>query len=389
MPNGSHVICGSGDGTVAVLRIKPSSAGPDKKKTSSLVLVKQEKVEGEVYSVAIADEGGMSFFVGTSRSNIYKINFTSMQTDLVETCHYHSVNDVFFAAGSSELFVTCSNNDIRVWKTSNANELLRINVPNLTCLCVFIMKDGRSIVSGWNDGKIRAFSPTSGSLLYTVNDAHNNGVTSLRGTNDCRKMISGGGDGQVRVWKIKTTTATMTNKPNIMITMECAMKEHKSSVTSIEIRSNDRECVSSSSDGSCIVWDLNRFVRRQVYFRPTMFKAVQYLTDESQIITAGTDRKIGYWEGFDGSLIREIEGSESGSINGLAIAPISGEHFVTGGKDKVVKVWNYDKGTVTHEGIGHSGEISRVRICSNQQIIATVGQEGAIFLWKYPFGAKA
>lgn len=386
MPNGNNIIVGSGDGTVGIVRIKQTSAGKKSNpKGSSLVLVKQEKVEGEVYSVAIADDGGQSFYVGTSRSNIYKMNFTSMKADLIETCHYHGINDVCFAHGSSELFVTCSDDDIRIWNAPQAKELRRINVPNLTCYSVFVMKDGHSIISGWNDGKIRAYSPVTGTLLYTVNDAHNKGVTSLRGSSDCRKIISGGGDGQVRVWKIKTTTTTHTNRPNIMITMECAMKEHKSSVTCIEIRSNDQECVSSSCDGSCIVWDLNRFVRKQVYFSPTMFKAVQYLTDESQVLTCGTDRKIGYWEVFDGSLIREIQGSPSGAINGLAIAPISGGHFVTGGADKLIRVWDYDHGNVTNSGTGHSGEISRVRICSNQKIIASVGQEGAIFLWKYPY----
>lgn len=387
MPNGGNIIVGSGDGTVGIIRIKQLSANGKKSapKTPSLVLVKQEKVEGEVYSVAIADDGGRSFYVGTSRSNIYKMNFTSMEAELIETCHYHGINDVCFANGSSELFVTCSDDDIRIWNSHEAKELRRINVPNLTCYSVFVMKDGHSVISGWNDGKIRAYSPVTGTLLYTVNDAHNKGVTSLRGSSDCRKIISGGGDGQVRVWKIKTTTTTHTNRPNIMITMECAMKEHKSAVTCIEIRSNDQECVSSSCDGSCIVWDLHRFVRKQVYFSPTMFKAVQYLTDESQVLTCGTDRKIGYWEVFDGSLIREIQASPSGAINGLAIAPISGEHYVTGGADKLIRVWHYDRGNVTHVGTGHSGEISRVRICSNQKVIASVGQEGAIFLWKYPY----
>ena len=34
------------------------------------------------------------------------------------------------------------------------------------------------------------------------------------------------------------------------------LKEHKAEVTSIAVRKNNNECVSSSSDGTCIVWDL-------------------------------------------------------------------------------------------------------------------------------------
>ena len=49
--------------------------------------------------------------------------------------------------------------------------------------------------------------------------------------------------------------------------------------------------------------------------------------------------KIGYWETYDGSQIRELEGSQTDSINGM---DINGSYFVTGGGDKLVKVrWSY------------------------------------------------
>ena len=42
---------------------------------------------------------------------------------------------------------------------------------------------------------------------------------------------------------------------------------------------------------------------------------VAYHPEEYQILTSGTDRKIVYWETFDGSQIRELDGSETGGIN--------------------------------------------------------------------------
>lgn len=64
------------------------------------------------------------------------------------------------------------------------------------------MRDGKSIISGWEDGKIRAFYPQSGKLMYIINDAHMNGVTSIATTSDCSRIISGGMEGEIRVWKI-------------------------------------------------------------------------------------------------------------------------------------------------------------------------------------------
>ena len=67
-------------------------------------------------------------------------------------------------------------------------------MPNLECHCVTFMGDGRSIVSGWNDGKIRAFLPQSGKLMYVISDAHIHGVTSITTTSDYKRIVSGGSE---------------------------------------------------------------------------------------------------------------------------------------------------------------------------------------------------
>ena len=56
-----------------------------------------------------------------------------------------------------------------------------------------------------------------------------------------------------------------------------------------------------------------------------------------------------------------LDGSDSGEVNALAITK-EGEHFVSGGEDKRIKVWDYDEGICYYTGIGHSGNITRVRI---------------------------
>ncbi len=56
-----------------------------------------------------------------------------------------------------------------------------------------------------------------------------------------------------------------------------------------------------------------------------------------------------------------LDGSDTGEINALAITK-EGEHFVSGGEDKMIKVWNYDEGIKYFVGHGHSGSITRVRL---------------------------
>jgi len=354
------LLLGSGDGTLA------------KVGSRDFLVRKEAKVMGAVTSISLTADS-THFFCGTSKATIYWCNTDDISPELRNTCHYERINDICFPSGYSELFATCSLNDIRVWNTKTRQELLRIEVPGLECHCIFFSSDGKSILSGWNDGKIRSFLPQSGKLLYAVNDAHNHGVTSISGTSDCQKIVSGGMEGEVRVWRIGRQTQVM----------EGSLKEHRGRVSDIKINKADTQAVSSSFDGSCIIWDIITNTRVMCLFESTMFKQVLYHPDESQVLTTGSNRKITYWDCFDGQAIRMLDGSETGEIDALAITE-NGEHFVSGGQDKRVKLWDYDEGICYYNGVGHSGDITKIQISPDQRTLVSVGTEGAIFMWHMP-----
>lgn len=112
--------------------------------------------------------------------------------------------------------------------------------------------------------------------------------------------------------------------------MEASLKEHRGRVDDVRINKNDTQAVSASFDGSCIIWDIVTHTRIMCLFESTMFKCVVYHPDESQLLTTGSDRKVTYWDCFDGQAIRMLDGSSTGEVNALAITS-EGEHFVSGG----------------------------------------------------------
>ncbi|GCB71109.1 cilia- and flagella-associated protein 52 isoform X1 [Scyliorhinus torazame] len=355
------ILVGSGDGVVALC------------KAPNFKPLKKVQVEGGISSISLRGQGHQ-FFVGTFTSQIYRFNFTEFKEELITTCHSDAVLDVAFPCGTSDLFGTCSKGEIRIWHTPTNKELLRIVVPNMTCNAIEFMQDGKSIISAWNDGKVRAFTPETGKLMYTIHNAHADGVTAIAATSDCKKIISGGGEGQVRVWEISSKCYKFT----------AGLKEHTSNVSCIKMKKNDKECVTASFDGTCIIWDIVRYARNQMILANTLFKCVCYHPEEYQIITSGKDRKIGYWEVYDGSAIRELDGSLSGSVNGMDITA-NGDCFVTGGEDKLIKFWGYNEGEVTHIGVGHSGTINRIKISPSMKHMISVSSDGAILRWRYPY----
>ncbi|CAG5947586.1 cilia- and flagella-associated protein 52 [Menidia menidia] len=355
-----HLLLGTGSDTLALCT------------TTNFKTLKTVKLEKGVTSIAVREDE-QQFFVGTEAAQMYRLNYENFEAELMSTSHSSAVNDVAIPFATSELFATCSHEDIRLWHKDRPKELLRITVPNVTCNSLDFMANGQSIISAWNDNKIRVFTPKSGRLMLIINNAHKMGVTAIAGSKDCKRIVSGGGDGQVRVWELL---------PHGHRLLEI-MKEHKATVSCVQIKSNDKECITASSDGACIVWDIVRFVSLQMMIANTLFRTVCYHPEEYQIITSGTDRKVAYWDVYDGSIIRELEGSQSGAINGMHITH-DGKYFVTGGDDKLVKVWDFMEGEITHVGIAHGGSITSMKICSNSNILVSTSADGAVLRWKFP-----
>ncbi len=215
LPNGDLLV-GAGDGSIGKIGFQ------DMKVKSGA------QVAGAVTSFSLTADGTHTF-IGSDKATIYWSDTDTLNPELRNTCHYERINDIAFPHGYSQVFATCSLNDIRVWNSVSRQELLRIEVPGLECFSIEFMRDGKSIVSGWSDGKIRAFLPQSGKLFYVVNDAHNHGVTAVALTSDCERIVSGGMEGEVRIWKIGSQTQVM----------EVSLKEHRGRVSDIRINQND------------------------------------------------------------------------------------------------------------------------------------------------------
>ena len=148
-----NILVGAGDGTIAYLN--PSLNAVAGKRATTL---------GGVSSICL-HPGGTKFIIGTNQCNQYNVSYDLNDVVMVSSCHFGPVHAVTFPDGCSDLVISSSVGDVRIWNTKSTQELLRIQVPNLDCLCVIVTKSGSSIVTGWTDGKIRAFYPETGAQI--------------------------------------------------------------------------------------------------------------------------------------------------------------------------------------------------------------------------------
>ena len=361
LPSGGMVV-GTGDGSVVLM-------DPARK------VVKTVKVRGGVTSLTLT-RAGDHFFVGTEVSQLYLMSARDLEHELRMTCHTGRVTGVAFPTSFSDLFATCAAHDIRVWNAATLIELLRIEVPTSTALSLCFAPDGKAIISGWQDGKVRAFTPQSGRPLWTIEDAHVGGVTALAMTSDGKRLISGGDGGHVRVWSIERGGVQR---------MLVSMKEHQQRVNAVVVDASDEQCISASNDGSAIIWSLTRYTRVACLFSPTQFRSLSYHPEYAQLLTSGSDRKLMYWDVVSGEVIRVMEGGggRGGAVTSVDVGG-DGEVFVTGGEDKCVRVWEYDRGVCGWVGVGHAGVVTHVRMSPDGATIVSGGDEGAVLVWRMP-----
>ena len=148
-----HLYIGANDGTFAkidkkTLCISGEANFPD----SSITALTAS--ESKVYNVS-------------NRSIVRSVQDTGSFQNIVPFMngHYGSISQIAFPANFGEVFASCSLDEIRIWNTPNQKELLKIELSAGSSSdyaqsnCVEFMPDGKSIVSGWSDGKIRCFLP--------------------------------------------------------------------------------------------------------------------------------------------------------------------------------------------------------------------------------------
>lgn len=351
------IAVGSGCGRVAIL-----DAG-------DLHSITGTDLQGRVTSVSVVPRTNAEILAGTSESDICSINTDTFKASILSKGHSSAISDVFFPERSSDMFLTCSSGGFHVWNSRTYQELLRVSLARSECNCIAVPADGKIILTGWSDGRIRGYAPQSGRELWVINGAHLNGVTAIAARNNF--IVTGGMTGDISIWELGAKNMHLVK----------TLKEHHQMVSQIKFSRDGSEFWSCSHDGSVIIWDANRVVSRQRFMQQAFFNGADVHAETGILVTVSSDKRIVFWDGFNASIIRELEASVNAQPNSICLSPDE-EKFVTGGDDKLVKVWGFQTGTLEALGKGHCGNIKKAIYSPDQSIIVSVGAEGGIYIWK-------
>jgi WD40 repeat protein len=363
------VVVGCGDGTIKVF-------GPAGELKGSLT------VDDAVISLSQSPDQ-VELLATTASGTVSRVNLKTLQSiDLTES-HVKSINTVVFDEGGHDRFATSSQDGtLKVWDivecvvVTTCRPLPGQHMALPTCLAFADM-----LYSGWSDGRILAHSAEDGSILWSVDNSHKGSVTAMALSHNRRFLLTGGMEGEVRLWELRSRE------------LISHLKEHKLIVTSIKLFDDDTVALSCSRDRCILRWDLRSEKRSHCHMqRMGGINDFVLTKNEGDVISVGQDKKIVVWNNRDNnpdsSMFINDEEDEGRSV----VLSHDGRFIATGGSEGVLRLWevipNGAPGSgaspslsLVSESKGHSKGINSVAFSLDDKQVVTVGEDGAIFVW--------
>jgi|ERR1711934_343034 len=213
---------------------------------------------------------------------------------------------------------------------------------------------------------------------------HNGWVTSIATTHESDDMIiSGSRDKTITVWSL-TRDGEEYGKPRRALT------GHSHHVSDVVLSSDGQFALSCSWDQTLRLWDLNlgATTRRFVGHKKDVM-SVAFSADNRQIVSGSRDRTLKLWNTL-GECKHTIEATSQHNdtrahsewvscvrFSPNAAAPV----VVSGGWDKLVKVWNLRDCKLRTDLVGHTGYINSVTVSPDGSLCASGGKDGVAMLW--------
>jgi murein L,D-transpeptidase YafK len=106
---------------------------------------------------------------------------------------------------------------------------------------------------------------------------------------------------------------------------------------------------------------------------------VAFSPDGRQILSGGEDKMLRLWDVATGQNVRTMEG-HTGEILAVAFSPAS-PHVLSAGKDKTVKLWDIETGLLLKTFEGHADEVLSAAISADGRFVLSGSKDKTVKLW--------
>mmetsp|Transcript_11003 Transcript_11003/g.24226 ORF Transcript_11003/g.24226 Transcript_11003/m.24226 type:complete len:613 (+) Transcript_11003:106-1944(+) len=355
----ARLVVGGGDGTVTML------AGP-----SPLELREERQInlDGSLMSMSLSSSW-VDILAVSSLGTAFLLRTKDLLVKVHEQVSSGPVYDVAYIAGSSTQFLTCCGDGfVTLWDANDYSARLRCPVrtrsyPTAVCGTQDI------IICGCSDGRLMAFDSAQGQNLWHIDNAHKGGVTSVKLASNYRFVLSGGAEGDIRLWELR-------NKE-----MVAHLQEHKAKINEVHLFPKDQYAISCSRDRCLLTWDLSQQKRLTAHReRHGGINSLAVAGNQTTVYTVGQEKQLTYWDLRQADPIAVYPLDEE--ILSISISP-DDRYLALVGSSFEVKIWDLQQHRVISRGAGHSRAIQKVAFSPDGKQLVSVGLDHAALVWNF------
>jgi len=162
-----------------------------------------------------------------------------------------------------------------------------------------------------------------------------------------------------------------------------ALKGHSHFVQDLVISSDGQFALSGSWDSTLRLWDLNTgATTRQFVGHTKDVLSVAFSADNRQIVSGSRDKTIKLWNTLGECKYTIDENGHTEWVSCVRFSPNTQTPIiVSGGWDKLVKVWNLANCKLKTNLVGHTGYVNTVTVSPDGSLCASGGKDGSALLW--------
>ena len=233
----------------------------------------------------------------------------------------------------------------------------------------FIIADGEDLI-------FRGLEQTE--IYSRIRNAHKSNIKCLTWSEFERKLISGGDDSSLRIWKARNPSWN-----NDWTCVQCI--EGGGVPTCCVAWSEDSsEVVAGYEDNMLRIWNVNKKrCRLVIRGHENRIKCVDWI--QGLIVSGANDNRVIVWDSRTGRRKAVME-KHNGAVNCVRWLP-DHKHVVSGSDDNTLIIWNYESNEKKVLR-GHTDKVYGIVLSKDARILASVSNDMTVRFWNVETGEE-
>lgn len=310
----------------------------------------------------------------SSEGKVHCIFLQAAKDEKILQTHNANLNCVSISKSRRFLVTGSEDTSVKVWDTHLQKNVLSVIEHTELVNCVTITDNGKFFASGSNDNTIIVWDIENNSRVNCLR-GHTSGIYCIDISDDGKYLASASLDSTIKIWDIYTATYVEISDNTHWVNFLAFTKDF---------------LISSSEESIIKVWDLDRGLEK-FSFRHEKTNCLLITNSGKFVVTGSEDNTIKIWDieiknsvlmSGQKNLYKSKKKSlfHDGGVTCMAISD-DDEVLVTGAKDLMVKVWDFEAEREVVVLAGHRYTVTCVAISSDKKFCASASQDYRVKLW--------